>query len=77
MLRKGLKKPPAIITPNVLYIKEKEILPVYISNINFEKQIILLIISNKGNKGRHYLAVKKLSILLHKKLQIIRVIFIV
>ena len=73
MLGKGLKKPPTI-APNVLYIKEKEILAVYIPNRHFEKQIIFLIISNNGNKGWHYLAVKKL---LHKKLQIIRVIFIV
>ena len=74
---KRFKKEPPTIAPNVLYIKEKEILPVYISNHNFKIQIILLIISNKGNKGWHYLAVKKLSILLHKKLQIIRVILIV
>ena len=45
---KRFKKNNPTIAPNVLYIKEKGILPVYISNHNFEKQIILLIISNKG-----------------------------
>ena len=40
-----------------------DICPVYISKINSDckKQIILLMIPNKGKKGWHYLAVKKLS----------------
>ena len=50
-----------------MHIKEKEIWPAYISKINSncEKQITLLMISNKEKKGRHYLAVKKLSAWLH------------
>ena len=43
---------------NILYIKEKEILPVYISKHNStrEKQIM---IPNKKKERWHYLAVKK------------------
>ena len=54
---------------NILYIKEKEISVAYISkhNSTHEKQIILLMIPNEKIKGRwHYLAVKKLSALLHR-----------
>ena len=51
------------IALNILYIKEKEILPAYISkhNSTSEKQIILLMIPNEEKEGWHYLAVKKLS----------------
>ena len=52
---------------NILYIKEREILPVYISkhNSTLEKQIM---IPNKKKKERwHYLAVKKISTLLQRK----------
>ena len=51
---------------NILYIKEKEIWPAYISKINSncEKQIILLMIQNKEKEGWHYLAVKKPSTLI-------------
>ena len=44
-------------------------LPAYISKANstLEKQIILLMITNKEKEGWHYLAVTKLSALLHKK----------
>ena len=52
-----------------MYIKEKGIYPDYISKRNStrEKQIILLIIPNEEKEGRwHYLAVKKLSALLHR-----------
>ena len=50
---KTLKKNNPKIAPNVLYIKETEICPAYISKINsnFEKQIILLMISNKEKEG--------------------------
>ena len=46
-----------------MYIKEKEILPAYISKHNptCEKQIIILMIPNKEKKEWYYLAVKKLS----------------
>ena len=38
---------------NILYIKDKEICPAYISKINshFEKQIVLLMIPNKEKHG--------------------------
>ena len=51
---------------NILYNKEKELCPVYISKINSvcEKQIILLMIPNEEKEGWHYLAVKELSSLL-------------
>ena len=41
-----------MITRNILYTKEKEICPAYISNINSncEKQIILLMIPNEEKK---------------------------
>ena len=44
-----------------MYIKEKEICPAYISEINSncEKQVILLMTPNEDKKGWHYLAVKK------------------
>ena len=67
MIGKRLRKIIQQIALNILYIKEKEICPVYISKINSncEKQIILLMIPNEENVGWHYLAVKKLSALLH------------
>ena len=54
------------IALNILYIKEKEICPAYISKINSncKKKIILLMIPNEEKEGQHYLAVKKLSTLL-------------
>ena len=47
---------------NILYIKEKEILPAYLLKINSncKKQIILLMIPNEEKEGWSYLAVKKL-----------------
>ena len=55
------------IAVNILYIKEKETLPAYISNHNstIEKHIIILMIANEEKEGWQYLAVKKLSALLH------------
>ena len=52
---------------NILYTKEKERCPAYISqnNSNCEKQIIQLMIPNEEKEGWHYLAVEKLSALLH------------
>ena len=53
---------------NVLYAKDTEILPAYISNHNStrEKKRIILVVSNEENEkeGWHYLAVKKSSALL-------------
>ena len=51
-----------------LYI-EKGIHPGYISkhNLTREKQKILLIIPNEEKEGSHFLAVKKISVLLHRK----------
>ena len=42
------------------YVKDKEILPAYISKHNStrEKQIILFFIPNEEKEGWHYLAVK-------------------
>ena len=66
---KRLEKNNLTIALNNFYTKEKEILPAYISkhNLTREKQIILLMIPNEEKEGWHYLAVKKLSTLLHKK----------
>ena len=56
------------IAHSILYIKEKEICPAYISKHNStrEKQIILLMIPNEEEEGWHYLTVKKLLALLHR-----------
>ena len=64
---KTFKKNNPTIALNIVYIKEKEILPAYISKNNStrEKQMILLMIPNEEKEGWHYLAVKKLSALLH------------
>ena len=53
------------IALNILYAKKEKIHPASVSkhNSNREKQVILLIISNR-EKLWHYLAVKKLSVLL-------------
>ena len=53
------KNNPTIVL-NILYIKEQEIYPPFISKINgnCEKQIILLMIPNEEKEGWHYLAVK-------------------
>ena len=61
MIGKRLRKIIQKITLNILYIKEKEILPAYLSKhkSNLEKQIILLMIPNEEKEGCHYLAVKK------------------
>ena len=61
-----------------MYIKEKEILPGYISKHKStrEKQIVLLMIPNEEKAGGHYLAVKTLSALLEKS-QNINVTFVV
>ena len=48
-----------------MYIIKKEICPAYISKINSNFEVILSIISKKEIEGWHYLAVKKLSALLH------------
>ena len=60
------KNNPAIAL-SILYIKEKEICPSYISKIilNCEKKKkILLMIPNEEEKCWHYLALKRLSALL-------------
>ena len=53
---------------NILYIKQKEICLAYVSklNSNCEKQIIWFIIPTEEKKTWHYLAVKRLSALLHE-----------
>ena len=76
---KSFEKNNLTIALNISYIKEKEIVPVYVlkHNSTCEKQIILLMIPNEDKEGWDYLAVKKLSALLYKKIQHIMVIFIV
>ena len=60
----NFEKNNAAIAPNVLYAKKEKIYPAYVSkhNSNQEKQVILVMISNK--EGWLYLAIKKLSVLL-------------
>ena len=65
MLKKiNVKKNNLVL--NILYIKEMEICPVYVSKINSncEKQKIFLMIPNKEIEGCDYLPVKKLFALL-------------
>ena len=66
---KRFQKNNPTITHNILYTKKKEIIPAYISkhNSTHDKQKIVLMIPNEEKKGWHYLAVKILSVLLHKK----------
>ena len=69
MIGKRLRKIISKITLNILYNKEKEIYPAYISKHTStrEKLIILLMIRNEEKEGQcHYLALKKLSALLHR-----------
>ena len=71
---KTFRKNNPTISLNILYSKEKEICPAYISKIdsNCKRQIILLMFPNEEkegpeakSKGRwHYLALKRLSTLL-------------
>ena len=51
-----------------MYIKEKEIYPVFVSKRKStrEKQIIILMGPNIEEEGWHYLTEKKLSALLHE-----------
>ena len=61
MTGKRLRKIIQQLPLNILYIKEKETYPAYISTHKStrEKQIILLMISNEEKEGWHYLTVKK------------------
>ena len=63
---KTFEKNNRAIALNILYTKEKEIHPAYISkhNSTHKKQIILLMVPNKEKEVWHYLAVTKLSTLL-------------
>ena len=64
---KMFEKNNLTIDLNIWFIQEREIHSAYISKHNSarEKQIILLMISNEEKEGWHYLAVNKLSTLLH------------
>ena len=64
MVGKKCEQNNSTIAPNILYTKEKEILPVFISKHN-PTHIISLKIPNEEKEGWHYLAVKKLFALLH------------
>ena len=58
--QKTFEKNNLAVAHNILYIKEKEICPAYISKINsdFEKQIILLMIPIEEKEHQHYLTVE-------------------
>ena len=60
------KNDPTIVF-NILHMKEKDILPDFISKHNsaHEKTIILFMFTNKEKEGWHYVAVRKMSALLH------------
>ena len=62
-LRKIIRQ---VIALNILYIREKNIYSAYMSKFNLtrEEEIFLMIL-NEEKEGWHYLAVKKLSALLH------------
>ena len=64
MIGKSLKKNNVTVTLNVLYAKKEKTYPAYVSkhNSNCEKQVIISMIPNE--EKWHYLAVKKLSVLL-------------
>ena len=66
MIGKRLRKNNPTIALNILYIKEKEILPAYTSKHNSTraKQINLSIILNQQKEGLNHLAVQKLFALL-------------
>ena len=61
MIGKRLRKVIKQLFLIFLFIKEKEIYPDYISEINLtcEKQIVILTIPNEETKGWNYFAVKK------------------
>ena len=66
---KTFEKNNPTITVNILFIKEKEICPAYISNHNsaHEKQIILLMISNNEKKmasscNKKFICIKRSNI---------------
>ena len=66
MIGKRLRKNNPTIALNILYTKEKEILPAYTSKYNSTraKQINLSIILNQEKEGLNHLAVRKLFALL-------------
>ena len=53
---KKFEKNNVRIALNVLYAKKEKTYPAYVSknNSNREKQVILLMISNRANANRHY-----------------------
>ena len=66
---KTLEKSNPTIALNILYTKEKQTYPAYISKINSncEKQVVLLIVPNKEKEGLwRYLVVKKLPTLVRE-----------
>ena len=66
MIGKNLRKVMSQLTLIFFYPKKEKICPAYVSkhNSNRGKQVILLMISNGGKRHWHYVAVKKLPVLL-------------
>ena len=68
MIGKKFEKNNLTIALSILYTKEKAYISAYISKHNSTcEKLFFLRITNKEKEGWHYLAVKKLSALLHKK----------
>ena len=74
---KKIEKNNITIALNVLYAKIEKAYPAYASknNSNCEKQVSFLIIPN--SKKWHYLAVKKLSLLLRGNIMVIFIVWII
>ena len=78
MIGKTFEKNDLAIALSILYTKEKEVLSAYISKHNSTcEKLILLMITNEEKEGWHYLAVANYQHYYIKKLQNIRVVFIV
>ena len=78
MIEKSLRKIYQQLLLIFSMLKKKKYFRLIFQNITREQQIILLMIPNEEKEGWHYLAVKKLPALLHKKTsKHKRVIFII
>ena len=74
MIGKKFEKNNLTVALSILYTKETA----YISKHNSTwKKLIFLRITNKEKEGWHYLAVKKLSAILHKNIRVVFIVWIV